>query len=324
MILYETDDIRKRIQSVLAIKNARRFAIVAFVGQDALDFIESPAGLTVYCWPNVAATHPDGIESLISQGATVYFVDRLHIKLYWSENGGAVLGSCNLTQNALGSSGNGLYELAYFIKDSRQIDIVTLLHSFRNKRQKVTDDVLKAYRRKYNAAAARRDEYASRPQKKDATPLPSFGEYLKQQKRRWSITFWGTYAEKNPRGVVDAVSAYERNEGLSRDPNRYIADWVPCEHKPQVGEWVLTCKYGSDYGRLNWVYTHIVAKPRKNSPLWCATEVKKQTERPPFDCKEKRFIDACHAFLKDEDIESSFVMTDAKLSRLADYYRGKL
>lgn len=73
MILYDAENIRQRIQSVLAVKNGRRYAIVAFVGQDALDFVKNPTGMTVYCWPNVAATNPSGIENLISRGATVCF-----------------------------------------------------------------------------------------------------------------------------------------------------------------------------------------------------------------------------------------------------------
>lgn len=325
MILYQTDDIRKKIQSVLAVKNNRRYAIVAFVGRDALDFVKNPVGLTVYCWPNVAATHPDGVEHLISRGATVYFVERLHVKLYWSENGGAVLGSCNLTQNALGGGGNGLYELAYFVKDSSQIDIDTFLKTFRSKRKKVTDAVLKAYRKKYNAAAARRDEYVAQPRrKKDAAPLPTFLEYLKHSKpRKWSVALWGERINKSPSGVLDAVQDYEDLHGLSKSPERFIFGWIECGHKPQVGEWVLECKVGNDYGRLNWLFAHVVAKPRKNSQIWCATEVKMQHEDPPFDCKEKRFIDACHAFLKELSMEdTSFVMTDARLRRLAEHYRA--
>ena len=117
MILYSAEEIRREIQSVLNSNNGQRCAIVAFVGQDVLDFIQEPAGLTVYCWPNVAATHPDGINNLLSKGAVVFFVDRLHVKLFWSADGGAVLGSCNLTRNALGGGDAGLYELAYYTKN---------------------------------------------------------------------------------------------------------------------------------------------------------------------------------------------------------------
>jgi hypothetical protein len=215
--------------------------------------------------------------------------------------------------------------LAYFSEDSSEIDIDGLIQTLSKNRQKVTSDVLKAYRKKYNAAASRREEYtAASRHKKDVTPLPSFGEYLRRPQRRWAITFWDTYTERDPRGVLDAVAAYEEREGLSRDPARYIRDWVVCEHKPQVGEWILTCKYGSDYELLNWVYTHIVSRPRKNSAAWCATEVKKETEPPPFDSKEKRFIDACRSFLREADPTASFVMTKAKLERLASYYSGEI
>jgi len=102
MILYEANAIREKVKSVLSNRNGKRFALVAFVGRDALDFVEQPSGLSVFCWPNVIATNPDGIKALLDGGARVYFVDRLHMKLFWSEKGGAVIGSCNLTSNALG------------------------------------------------------------------------------------------------------------------------------------------------------------------------------------------------------------------------------
>ena len=184
------------------------------------------------------------------------------------------------------------------LRISSEIAIDALIKKFRAKRKKVTPTILAAYRRRYNAAAARRDEYVTTPgRNKNLNSLTSFGEYLKQPRRKWSITFWGTHAKGHPRAVLDAVAAYEKKEGLSKAPDRYIAGSVECDHKPQIGEWVLSCKVGSNYGLLSWTYTHIAAKPRKGGTVWCAIEVKKQTEQPPFDCKEKRLVDACHAFL---------------------------
>lgn len=49
MILYEAERIRKKIRGVLAAKNGRRYAVVAFIGRDALDFVPEPKGLVVYC-----------------------------------------------------------------------------------------------------------------------------------------------------------------------------------------------------------------------------------------------------------------------------------
>ena len=68
MFLYDSEAIRRKLQSVLASKHGRRYALVAFVGQDALDFVAEPRGLIVYCWDNVSATHPDGIRALIGEG----------------------------------------------------------------------------------------------------------------------------------------------------------------------------------------------------------------------------------------------------------------
>jgi phosphatidylserine/phosphatidylglycerophosphate/cardiolipin synthase-like enzyme len=92
----------------------------AYVGQDCLDFIPFAKGITVYCSKEPGATSADGLDRLISRGATVYFVRNLHAKLYWTEGVGVVIGSSNLTSN--GMDDDRLIECGVFIPDSSAID----------------------------------------------------------------------------------------------------------------------------------------------------------------------------------------------------------
>jgi hypothetical protein len=151
-IIYNRASIRKHIEEILAPSNGRRIAIAAFVGGDVMDFIPSPEELTVYCWPNVVATNPDGIRYLMNHGATVYFVDHLHMKVYWSERNGYLLGSPNLSKNALDTTVTGLHEIAVYNPDSSAFEINDLLHYLHDRADaKLVDSTLlkefeKAYR----------------------------------------------------------------------------------------------------------------------------------------------------------------------------------
>jgi len=115
---------RTAIEHVLAPRRGRRVIAVAFVGADALRFLPSPEGIEIYCWPKAGGTNPHAIEQLQQAGAIVYFVERLHMKIYASDGGGTVLGSANLTNNALGES--GLLECGVYI-DNGVIDISQVL-----------------------------------------------------------------------------------------------------------------------------------------------------------------------------------------------------
>jgi hypothetical protein len=177
--------------------------------------VHEPKGLIVYCWPNVAATNPDGVKDLISKGASVYFVERLHMKLFWSESGGAVVGSCNLTQNALGGGPSSLWELAYHTSDSSEIQIDDILRKLKASRRPVTPSVLSAYRNKYNLAAARRDETKHGAPKQK---LKTFSDFLRQPQgdQKTITTVYYGYDEKTPKAYIDAVRKSEELSGRTR------------------------------------------------------------------------------------------------------------
>jgi len=81
----------------------RRVAIVAFIGSDAEAFLPKAKGLELICWPKEGGTNPDALRRLIKNGVNVMFSDSLHMKIYWSQDQGAVITSANLSSNALGS-----------------------------------------------------------------------------------------------------------------------------------------------------------------------------------------------------------------------------
>lgn len=101
--LFETDE--------------RKVAIVGFVGGNAAEYISNCKNLEIYCWPLPHATNPDGIIALNEWGANVYFKEKLHAKIYWAEGRGVIIGSANLSDNALGEG--GLSEFAVYIRDEK-------------------------------------------------------------------------------------------------------------------------------------------------------------------------------------------------------------
>lgn len=135
---------RRALRALTSAESGRRIIISAYVGSDPLEYIADPAGVDVYCSNNPVGTDPDGIEDLLREGATVWFVPRLHAKVYWSENAGALIGSANLSTGALGDA--GLFETLYQTQD---IDIDDLLKWMQQHALpiKVTPAILEQFRR---------------------------------------------------------------------------------------------------------------------------------------------------------------------------------
>ena len=117
-ILRSAGAISKKIRDVLHPSNGRRVVLVAFVGADALTLIggkRAAKALDLYCWDDPNGTSPQGIRNLFRAGASIRFVSGLHMKLYWSQKAGYVLGSANLSRGALGEAqAQSLLELAVY------------------------------------------------------------------------------------------------------------------------------------------------------------------------------------------------------------------
>ncbi len=124
-LLSTSLDIQRAVVRLMK-PGAERVVLVAFVGSGASAYIPKPKGVTIVCWPKGGGTNPRAVRELMERGARVFFADRLHMKLYWARGRGAVLGSANLTTNALGSG--KLKELAVAVPDT-SVSIRAILKS---------------------------------------------------------------------------------------------------------------------------------------------------------------------------------------------------
>src|ERR1700677_1929169 len=100
--LYNSNEIRRAVRATFGTGSGRRVAVVAFVGTGAEAYIPKPKGLELYCWPSPSGTSAKAIRTLQRLGVTVYFVPRMHMKVYWSAKRGVIIASANLSTNAYG------------------------------------------------------------------------------------------------------------------------------------------------------------------------------------------------------------------------------
>src|ERR1017187_6390493 len=101
-VLYTSAEVRQAIVDIFSTTRGRRVAISAFVGDGAEAFLPSPSGISLVCWPHPSGTNPRTLRKLMAKGVEVSFADSLHMKVYWSEQKGAVVTSANLSTNAMG------------------------------------------------------------------------------------------------------------------------------------------------------------------------------------------------------------------------------
>ena len=127
-VLYTSAEIHTQIKRLLGQPSAydRRVALVAYVGTDGEKYLPHPDGLRLICNPSAGGTDPDTLRRLLKRGARVEISERLHMKVYWSENRGCVITSANASSNALGKG--GLKE-AGILLPSRAVDVNRLIRS---------------------------------------------------------------------------------------------------------------------------------------------------------------------------------------------------
>jgi hypothetical protein len=147
----------------------------------------------------------------------VYFVPRLHAKIYWSRQNGAVLGSANLSHSALGD--DGLHEAAVRLAVG-ELDIDKVLDQFREQAISCAD------RTRFQPALAELDvEHAAYFQRNSMEgkvsrlgKLPTFGEWMESPfRKRWQIDYWTYAVNENPVDPADesAIWPYENSANAS-------------------------------------------------------------------------------------------------------------
>lgn len=297
MFLTRTADIRSRIREILKPSNGRRIAIVAFVGRDACQFIGDPKGLEVYCWPNPAATNPDGVRDLIRAGAKVYFVDRLHMKVFWSKGGGYLVGSPNLSSNALDDSlASFLLESAVFESSSDSLTAEALLEQLKRRGiQEATPALIRKLE----------DDYYSRPAYRRATsveetPRSTFGEYLSDPNAQpFAFASWYSKDKSSKLERERALTYRDQQLGTTSKSNRdYVKDSVITKLDKHP-KWVLTIRItggGQRIGKPEWLYAHTSAPYYSSNVLIQVAGVAHPP--PPFELDSDGFRSRFEAYLK--------------------------
>jgi len=224
-------------------------AIAAFVGDGAEAYLPNPSGLELYSWPKPGSTDPDTLVDLIERGATVYFVDGLHMKVYYCESVGAVVTSANLSTNALGA-GNLLE--AGVLLSAEELSIDELLHDF-----------------KARLATPEEIHYLEKQHKDFKSKSP--GQYVAASKSR-SFDEWyeSEYSKPWKLAVISGTVrlAYEArqiavNEYGRKNPHSWISSDIGDYNKH---DWILTFKLDKDSPTaLGWLSVDYFAKvsPKK-------------------------------------------------------------
>jgi hypothetical protein len=297
-ILDQTSRIRERVAHILSPLGGRRVAIVAFIGRDVLDFIEDPKGLEVYCWPNPVATNPDGVRALLNAGATVYFVDKLHMKVYWSSKHGYLIGSPNLSANALDETIQGLREIGCYGNESTRFDVDAVIRRFKNA-QRVDSAVLAAFERKYKPALVSSDHRTKGGRK---AKLPSFSAYLKfANPKPFRLIGWGERVRVSRASLIAASEEYAEQTGreVKATPS-IIADSISVPLNAQPKKWILGFRVLSTgkLGSLAWVYPHLVTRPKSNSIRKLAIQLRRvYVPDVPFDLSTGENIASLKSFI---------------------------
>lgn len=125
-ILYTSAQVQQSIKKLFSTAKGRRVAITAFVGNHASAFLPKPGGIELVCWPKAGGTNPNAVRDLMERKVKVYFANAVHMKVYWTEDKGAILSSANLSTHALGSG--GLKEIGVLLPSSA-ININKVLES---------------------------------------------------------------------------------------------------------------------------------------------------------------------------------------------------
>ena len=287
-ILTEARQIRSAVRDVLDSAAGDRVVAVAFVGGDALSFCAAPRGVSVYCWPQPGGTNPAAIDQLLRAGAQVHFVHGLHAKVYWSRRRGTLIGSANLTANALGEAGlrevmvwlpPGAFEIQPFIKSLK------VVRDF--------DGTLRWLHQAHVHFLQRNPP--RRPAREAPLQIPSFRTWLSDGRRRaeWRLGWYDQGADA-PR---DALDAFESETGTRR-----FATFLGLERASDLKAGVFTLSFQvreMSTGRIKvtameWWAPEVSVRSHnkgwKDYPhLWFARRRIPHGARPPFDAGERRF-----------------------------------
>lgn len=250
-ILYSSAEVRREIIRLFKFSSSRRVAISAFVGKGADAYLPNPKGLKLVCWPKAGGTNPHMLRKLMSNGVEVLFADRLHMKVYWNENHGAILTSANLSTNALGS---GNLKEAGILLTSEDIDIDRLLESI-NPRP-ASESELRKLDRRHKSYIVRNKLYSGR-----TSGVMSFEKWYESPFRtKWKLGWFDDF------GPISLVAKERAMKEYNEDKPK---DWISA-HKGDFREddWILTFYLKKSPSKVEWIsvdYVVEVPKSDKNA-----------------------------------------------------------
>ena len=274
-ILYKSAEVRREIGRLFSSAKGRRVAISAFVGKGAEAYLRKPKGLTLICWPKAGGTNPNALRILKGLGVNIYFANSLHMKVYWTEDCGAIITSANLSTNALGS-GN-LKEIGICL-ESEEIDIDHIISSL--KRRRITQGELQDLDRRHRHHRARNPFHSDKKDK-----LATFSEWHDSYSpTKWKVFRWETYG---PRSSIAGEVARKEYGVRTFDCSLAVRD-----KSYKEDDWILCFKIVRNILRqVSWVYaTFIVRVPRSEKVAYdpaapyelVQTSPLSRYESPPF------------------------------------------
>lgn len=291
--------------------DCEKWAIVGFVGYGALDQLpDQVAGLNVVCWPKAGATNPDGVRRLLSAGVHVYFCNRLHTKLYWAKDRGVIVGSANLSQNALSNSGQ--HEFAVYLED-KSFDVASVLA--RLSYNKVTESSLGALDQAY-VAAKYKDPDSDEASRK---PLSFLDSRNVPFPKKWKLAIWSVRRTDNE-PIKEEVFA---ETGASR----WVNDNDVEANQFEVGDFVLQVHVGGGelVNRANgkWLRVELVTKSKSAPAIVQLTQIA-DGPPPPFEI-DPQFIRGFRALYNecewDEIIDEKATVKEEFILRIQALYK---
>lgn len=238
-ILYDSAQVQKAINKIFGSSHGRRVAITAFVGNNASAYLPNPKGIELVCWPKAGGTNPTAIRDLINREVSVSFANAVHMKVYWTEDKGAVITSANLSTNALGSG--KLKEVGILIpSDMVNIDKILITLKAHLASEAEIDDLDKAHKEYMK----RNPRFVSVIRKK-----PTFGKwYLSKSRPKWKLARYyegvvrladkSKFVLKSEHGDIKHAQLMSFADNFFED-----SDWLLCFNldtdNPRWAEWVF-------------------------------------------------------------------------------------
>ena len=311
--LFNSGEIRNQLAKLFS-ENGKKWAVVGFVGYNALDHLPSHVSeLSVVCWPKAGGTNPDGVRRLIDHGISVYFCDRLHQKSYWRQGAGLIVGSANLSENALGDA--GLHEFGVYC-DDKGFNIDQILKALNY--AAVTPEALAKLDIEHAVQARKKDKSDDNDSRADLT----FLEAIKTKHlKKWKLVTWSELRKSNDHIRAEVETHF--------NTSNWVNDNDVDSSSFQVGEFVLQVKTNDDgiVERANgrWLFVdHIVGKrgPR------AVVQVNKLDNRtpPPFvidSTFKKHLKEAFNTKSWEEIYDKNYVVLPEFVRAISGLYSNK-